>query len=140
MEQSIRAMGRRKLLFACPVFHPKGAPAHVKLAYHAFNLAFILLYRILPNGAGTCLIADKKAFTLTGGFDPSFKFEDAEFIRRAARSHSFGMLHTVAHVSDRRFRKYGFARTLATYLFLSFLFAIGAFKLANGLDYEFGKY
>lgn len=79
-------------------------------------------------------------FRGSSGFDPFFKFDDIELIRRLARGRRSGIIREKVLVSDRRYREQGFARTVAQYAFMSLVFALGRFEWANGMDYDIGKH
>lgn len=140
LEKSLSQFDQKKLDFACPFFIPDTSNAFIYLVYLFFNLIFFLFQKILPSGAGSCIIAKRKAFLDLKGFDQKFKFEDVEFIRRAVKKYNFGMLNTYLLVSDRRFRKYGIIKTTFKYILISFFSVFSQFKIANNIDYQFGKY
>ena len=74
------------------------------------------------------------------GFDPELKFDDIELVRRLSRGRRFGIVGETVYVSDRRYRKYGVARTFSKHLLIGIFFALGRFDWANRFDYEFGKH
>ncbi|QIN77920.1 hypothetical protein GBA65_04620 [Rubrobacter marinus] len=74
------------------------------------------------------------------GFDPELKFDDIELVRRLSRGRRFGIVGETVYVSDRRYKKYGVARTFSQHLLMGVFFALGRFDWANRFDYEFGKH
>jgi len=68
------------------------------------------------------------------------KFDDIDLIRRLAKGRRFGIVAERVYVSDRRYRKYGIGNMLLRYMLLSFFFALGKYRWANRIEYEFGKY
>jgi hypothetical protein len=74
------------------------------------------------------------------GFDPTLKFDDIELIRRLSKGHRFGIVSERIYVSDRRYREHGVFRMVARYLLLSLFFALGKYRWANHIDYEFGNH
>jgi glycosyltransferase involved in cell wall biosynthesis len=131
---------RRKLAVACPLFHPQNSRLDIILVYWVFNGIFFLLQRLLPSGAGMCIVVKRSIFQKAGGFDPQFIHDDIHFIRKASAIGKFGILPVILPVSDRRFRKEGTVKTLAMYALLSVCFLFGAFKLANKIPYKFAHY
>lgn len=138
--ECVRAMESRRLAAACPRYVPHpGSPA-ISAVYAVFNAVFFLLQRFLASGAGSGMIADREFAIRIGGFRSDLVYEDIEFLRRASRRGRFGSLATPLLVSDRRFRECGVVRMLMKYLFLSFFFTFGLFKLASRVRYPFAMY
>lgn len=139
LQKSLKDFKKRKLKIACPYYFPTPFSPLIFSIYAFFNLVFFLFQKIAPSGAGSCIFVDKIFYMESGGFNQNYKFEDIEFIRRAAKISKFGMLKSYIFVSDRRFRNKGILRMLLTYLLLSFLFLIGAFKIANRISYSYDQ-
>lgn len=137
---SLQQMRQRRLQVACPRYQPFESTRAIRAIYAAFHGLFVGLQRLLPSGAGTCILVETACARQAGGFNPDLVFDDIEFIRRAARKGRFGMLSTPLPVSDRRFRKYGTFRMLGQYSLLSLFFTFGAFRWAEILRYPFGGY
>ena len=136
----IEEMRRRRLDIACPWYKPFPSSPAIGAVYSAFNLIFFALQKVLPSGAGSCIIVKRNFALEAGGFRDDLVYEDIEFIRRLGRRGRFGTLSVQLKVSDRRFRKYGVPRMLAHYAALSAFFTFGLFKQAQVLKYEFGTY
>lgn len=130
----------RNLDIACPLYLPHQSTTLISIIYMIFNLMFILFQSIAPSGAGSGFAVRKTIYDEVGGINKALTYDDIEFIRRAAKKRNFRMLPTFLHVSDRRFKKYGITNTAVFYLFLSFFFLFGLFKLANKIEYEFANY
>lgn len=140
LEKAISEFQRRKLDIACPWYVPHESTLLIHAVYALFNSTFYLLQKILASGAGSCVIIRKEIFQNSRGFDAKVKFDDIELIRHLSWKYRFGILHTQLGVSDRRFRQYGVLRMTGVYMVLSIFFALGAFRSANIVSYEFGKY
>jgi hypothetical protein len=105
-----------------------------------FNVMFVVFQKILPSGAGPCIVLKREVFRRSRGFDPGLKFDDIELIRRVSKKHRFGIVDERLFVSDRRYKEHGVLRMFLRYLLMSLLFAIGRFDWANHIDYEFGDH
>ncbi len=140
IERSLRHIERQKLEIACPYYWPQRSTPGIKLVFAFFNSMFFLFQKIIPSGAGPCIIVKKELFEKVGGFQGQLVYDDIAFIRSASRKGRFGMVHATISVSDRRFKTFGTWRTFGKYLLLSFLFSIGAFRLANSIKYPFGRH
>ncbi len=126
---------------ACPRYVPQDGSTPTIRALHAFfNALFLASQHVLPSGAGHCIVVRGDVFREDRGFDPNLKFDDIELVRRLSRGRSFGVVSETVYVSDRRYRKYGVARTFSRHLLMGVFFALGKFEWANHFDYEFGKH
>ncbi len=131
----------RELDVACPRYVPQGGSTPTIRALHAFfNALFFASQYVLPSGAGHCIAVRGEIFGESRGFDPGLKFDDIELVRRLSRGRRFGIVDGTVYVSDRRYRKYGVARTFSRHLLMGVFFALGRFEWANRFDYEFGKH
>ena len=135
--QSVKKMSGSTV--ACPYYLPYNSNIFIYLVYVFFNSMFFLFQKISASGAGSSIIVERTTFNRIGGFNIHVKFEDIEFIRRAAKKYSFRMLPQIIWVSDRRFKKYGLFKTTLQYLLLSFLFLFNQFNYSP-LSYQFGKF
>ncbi len=133
-------MKRRSLDIACPQYTPFPGTVFIRIFYAVFNTLFALVQNKKASGAGSCICVKKDLFKRIGGFDARMHFDDIVFIRKASKLGKFGILHSSIHVSDRRFRQYGFLQTCITYVYLAVLFAFGFFRQANNVPYIFGKF
>lgn len=140
IKNSLKQFKKRKLDLACPFFIASSQSLFVRSVFVYFSFIFFLLQKISPSGAGTCFIIKSSVFKSTRGFSDKYKFEDMEYIRRVSSKYNFGIIHTKAYVSDRRFRKTGIFKTTLVYFILSFLFLFNQFKIANIIEYRFGNY
>jgi len=125
----------RNLDLACPIFISKSDNVFVNILHYLFSFIFLITQKILPSGAGPCIITNRDFFIRCGGFDDQLVFEDIEFIRRAAKQGRYGVINEKIVVSDRRFINQGVLKMIAIYTTISFLFLFGAFKAANAINY-----
>ena len=130
----------RRLDIACPLYVPHDSTPAIRGVFAFFNLLFRAVERLMPSGAGHCIAVRGEVFRESGGFDPDLKFDDIELIRRVAKGRRFGIIPERVYVSDRRYREHGVLRMVSRYLLMSLFFALGKYRWANYLDYEFGSH
>ena len=140
LEGLLKEFEGRQLDLACPSYTPYGSTPTIRVIHVFFNLLFKAFERILSSGAGHCIAVRGKVFRESKGFDPALKFDDIELIRRLAKGRRFSILGQRVYVSDRRYRKYGVPKTLLSYLLMSLFFALGRYRWANHIEYEFGRH
>ena len=140
LERFVGEFWRRGYDLACPLYYPHDSTRPVEVFHDLFNLITRTFQNLSPSGAGTCIAVRGRIFRNSAGFDPAFKFDDIELIRRLAKGRSFGIIGERVLVSDRRYREQGFARTVAQYCFMGFVFALGKFEWANGMNYDIGRH
>ena len=140
LERFVGEFSRRGYDLACPVYYPHESTRAVEVFHDLFNLITRTFQNLSPSGAGTCLAVRGGVFRGSIGFDPAFKFDDIELVRRLSRGRRFGIIEEKVLLSDRRYREQGFARTVAQYCFMGLVFALGKFEWANGMNYEIGKH
>lgn len=140
IEKVLKEYDNKKFALACPFYVPYKSTLLITGIYLFFDSIFYLTQKFLPSGAGSCIIATKKIFKETGGFDHSLRFDDIAFIRKAAWNNPFTYLILPVYVSDRRFKKDGVIDTFLLYLLLSIFFISNQFKLANSINYRFNHY
>jgi glycosyltransferase involved in cell wall biosynthesis len=140
LERFVEDFLRRELEVACPLYAPHDSSPAVERFHRVFNLVTKTFQGILPSGAGICLAVRGDLFRRSQGFDPGLKFDDIELIRRLSRGRRFGIVEEKVFVSDRRYRERGVTRAILEYALMALLFALGRFKWANHLDYEFGNH
>jgi glycosyltransferase involved in cell wall biosynthesis len=139
-EGFLREFGRRRLDIACPRYVPYRSTPMVEGFHALLNALFRVSQGVLPSGAGHCIAVRRRVYQESRGFDPSLKFDDIELIRRLSRGRRFGLVEERVFVSDRRYRENGSLRMMLTYSLLGLFFALGRFRWANRLDYEFGDH
>lgn len=139
-EGFLQEFERRRLDLACPRYVPYRSTPAIRGVFAFFNLLFESFEKLLPSGAGHCIAVRREVFRESRGFDPSLKFDDIELIRRLARGHRFGIVAQRVYVSDRRYREHGVPRMFSTYMLMALFFALGKYRWANRLDYEFGSH
>jgi glycosyltransferase involved in cell wall biosynthesis len=139
-EDFLREFEDRRLDLACPSYVPHDSTPTIRGVHGFFNLLFTLLEKRLPSGAGHCIAVRREVFQKSRGFDPSIKFDDIEFIRRFAKGRRFGIVAERVYVSDRRYREHGVPKMLLRYLLMSLFFALGKYRWANHIEYEFGRH
>ncbi len=130
----------KRLDVACPSYVPYRSTPAVRSIHAFFNLLFALSEKLLPSGAGHCIAVRREVFRESWGFDPTLKFDDIELIRRLSKGRRFGIVAQRVYVSDRRYREHGVPRMFSKYLLMSLLFALGKYRWANRIDYEFGNH
>ena len=140
LERFVGEFLRRGYDLACPLYYPHDSTRAVEIFHDIFNLITQAVQNLSPSGAGTCIAVRGEVFRDSAGFDPAFKFDDIELVRRLARGRSFGIIGERVLVSDRRYREQGFARTVAQYSFMAIAFALGRFEWTNGMNYDIGKH
>ena len=131
---------KNRLDVACPRYVPHGSTPSIRGAHGFFNLLFKSFERLLPSGAGHCIAVRGEVFRESRGFDPTLKFDDIELIRRLAKGRRFGIVVEQVYVSDRRYREHGVPKMLLRYLLMSLFFALGRYRWANRIEYEFGRH
>lgn len=136
IEDTLKIMVKRQLQIACPFYIFDSKSLFVKLTGYTLSLCFILLQKILPSGAGPCIIVERKIFLKEKGFDGSLNFQDMEYIRRIGKKYRFGILPRKVRTSDRRFLNDGIIKTISNYALLSILFTFGMFKFSNKINYK----
>jgi glycosyltransferase involved in cell wall biosynthesis len=139
-ENFLKEFQDRQLDIACPSYVPYDSTPAIRGLHSFFNLLFALFERWLPSGAGHCIAVRGEVFRESRGFDHTLKFDDIEFIRRLSRGRCFGIISEQVYVSDRRYREHGVPKMLLSYLLMSLFFALGKYRWANRIEYEFGKH
>jgi glycosyltransferase involved in cell wall biosynthesis len=140
-EGFLREFEDRRLDVACPSYVPHRSTLAVRGIHAFFNLLFGSFEKLLPSGAGHCIAVRREVFQKSRGFDPALKFDDIELIRRLSKGRRFGIVaRERVYVSDRRYREHGVFRMLLRYLLMSLFFALGKYRWANRIDYEFGSH
>jgi glycosyltransferase involved in cell wall biosynthesis len=140
LQDFLEGFERRQLDVACPLYVPYRSTPAINAVHVFYNVMFVVFQRVLPSGAGHCIVLKREVFRRSRGFDPSLKFDDLELIRRVSRKHRFGIVNKRLFVSDRRYKEHGVLRMFLRYLLMSLLFAVGRFDWANQIDYEFGEH
>ncbi len=130
----------RRLDVACPRYEPYGSTPAIRGVHAFFNLLFKSFEKLLPSGAGHCIAVRREVFQRSSGFDPTLKFDDIELVRRLAKNSRFGIVAERVYVSDRRYREHGVPKMLLRYLLMSLFFALGKYRWANRIEYEFGRH
>ncbi len=139
-EGFLEEFGNRRLDIACPLYVPYRSTLAISSVHTFFNLLFKASEKLMPSGAGHCIAVRGELFRESKGFAPSLKFDDIELIRRLAQGHRFGMVSERVYVSDRRYKEHGVLKMVLTYLLMSPFFALGKYRWANYIDYEFGSH
>ena len=139
-ESLLEEFEKRRLDVACPRYVPHQSTPTVRSIHAFFNLLFKSVEGLLSSGAGHCIAVRGEVFRESWGFDPTLKFDDIELIRRLSKGRRFGIVAQRVYVSDRRYREHGVAKMLLRYLLMSLFFALGKYRWANRIEYEFGKH
>ena len=125
---------------ACPRYLPHDSTPTIRAIHIFWDVVLKVFERILPSGAGHCIALRSKLFRESCGFDTSLKFDDIELVRRLSKGRRFGLVGASVFVSDRRYREEGILRTFLLHLLMAPAFALGKFKWANQIAYEFGDH
>jgi glycosyltransferase involved in cell wall biosynthesis len=139
-EGLLKEFEKRRLDIACPRYVPHQSTRSIRVIHAFFNILFKSLEGLLPSGAGHCIAVRREVFRESRGFDPTLKFDDIELIRRLSKGRRFGIVAQRVYVSDRRYREHGVPKMLLRYLLMSLFFALGKYRWANHIEYEFGKH
>lgn len=149
LEKSINKIQKRKISIASFVYVPYALDSNGSMKNSTFGISMIyffidslmFLFQFLsPSGAGSGIFVKKELFEKTGGFRDDLKFDDIEFIRRAAKFGKFRQIRNILLVSDRRFVRYGLLKTAFSYVVLSIFFLFNAFKASEIVEYNFSDY
>jgi glycosyltransferase involved in cell wall biosynthesis len=140
LEDFLEGFERRQLDIACPLYVPYRSTLTINAVHAFFNAMFVVFQKVLPSGAGHCIVIKREIFQRSRGFDPGLKFDDIELIRRLSKKHRFGIVEERLFVSDRRYKEHGVMQMLLRYLLMSLLFAVGRFGWANYIEYKFGDH
>jgi glycosyltransferase involved in cell wall biosynthesis len=139
-ENFLAEFEERRLDIACPSYVPYSSMLTIKSVFAFFNLLFRAFEKLMPSGAGHCIAVRGEVFRESKGFDQTLKFDDIELIRRLSKGHRFGIVSERVYVSDRRYREHGVFRMVPRYLLMALFFALGKYRWANAIDYEFGNH
>lgn len=108
-EAALREMEERHLDIAtCDIIPYKGNRIDVWML-HSYNLYARMLENIKPHAPGMCILIKKSVHEAVHGFDERVVLaEDMDYVQRAAKFGTFGILRSVdISTSTRRFRKEG---------------------------------
>lgn len=136
----ILKLNQKNLDIACPKYIPITKSYLIKFFYTFFNYLFAFSQNRYASGAGSCIIIKKNVFNKNKGFNEKIIYDDIELIRRFSKKYKFGIINEKIYVSDRRFIKYGFTKTVISYIKLSYYFSKNQFKIRKKVDYKFGEY
>ena len=139
-EKILEAFEDRHLDVACPLYVPYRSTLAIRGVHAIFNQVSKASEKLMPSGAGHCLVVKGEIFRESRGFDPTLKFDDLELIRRLSKGHRFGIVSERVYVSDRRYKEHGVSKMVLTYLLMSLVFVLGKYRWANYIDYEFGNH
>jgi len=138
----LREFKKRKLKVAGFCLLPSNDSKLSKSIFTLFyNIPIMALEKILPHAAMGLLI-DKDIFNKLDGFDKNVTLaEDHDLTRRAQKLGKYGVLKSSKiFVSDRRFKKDGWAKTYSKYLFCEgHMIFLGPVK-SDIFEYKFGHY
>jgi glycosyltransferase involved in cell wall biosynthesis len=139
-ERFLEEFESRRLDVSCPRYIPYRSTRAVERFHALLNFVLKAVQGISPSGLGMCIAVRGDLFRKSSGFDPGLKFDDIELIRRLSKGRRFSIVEKRVFVSDRRFREQGVLRMILIYSLLALFFALGKYKWANRIDYEFGKH
>jgi glycosyltransferase involved in cell wall biosynthesis len=101
-----------------------------------------MVQHVSPHAPGFCIFCRRHVHTTIGGFNETVKLaEDHDYVQRAARHGSFGILKSVSiPVSMRRVEKEGLARLALKYLWCETYVLAGKPIYTTPFAYEFGAH
>lgn len=138
IDDLVELIEKKQALLACPKFVPETNHVGLKLLFRCLYFLFKIGQYRFPAGAGPCIIINKHIFDTHSGFLPEFLFEDLEYIHRMGKIYPYRVLDVPVYVSDRRFKKLGYWRTIYTYIILSTYFISGKLShKAQEIKYPF---
>lgn len=139
IKQWVSLAQARKLEISVPTYLPMTSSNVTRYLFAFLNTLFRVSASVKPSGAG-CGILIKRKVINDVLFDPRSSFDDLAFIRRTAKSFSFGVVKDIQlKVSDRRFREEGWIG-YGKYLVLSLLFCFDIFIASSIISYRFGAH
>jgi glycosyltransferase involved in cell wall biosynthesis len=89
LEDFLEEFERRQLDIACPLYMPYRSTPAINAIHVFFNAAFVVFQKVLPSGAGHCIVIKREVFQRSRGFDPNLNFDDIELIRRLSKQYRF---------------------------------------------------
>lgn len=120
------ALARPEVVGGCFKLALRGPTAH-RLIARGLAMAINARSRWFRTATGDqAIFARRSAFDRIGGFPDCDLFEDVSFYRQLRRLGDVALLEPAVRTSDRRWRRVGYLRTIATHLVFRLLFLIGA--------------
>lgn len=142
LERVLKEFKKRRLRLASFCLLPSNSNKLSTFLFTFFyNIPIIFLEKVLPH-ASMGLIVERKLFKKLKGFNEKIKLaEDHDLARRGQKLGKYGILKSSKiFVSDRRFKKEGWAKTYSKYLLCEgHMIFIGPVK-SNIFNYKFNQY
>ncbi len=141
LKKSLEEFNLRKLDFASFCFDSPSKENAFHFMLDFYNKMVVMLEKITPYSIIGVLIK-KDFFDKTKGYDETLKLsEDRDFGARAAEHGKFGIIRSAqVFISDRRFKKDGWATTTIKYLLSElYTFFIGPVR-SDIFNYKFNHY
>ncbi len=138
LEKVHTAFENDKIQIACPWYIPIEKTFSSVVLYGFFNSVFFLVQRLMPCGAGSCIIVRRQVYFQLGGFEEKYTHDDMQFLSKSKKIGGFRTLPMKLYVSSRRMNKCGFLFTLLLYFKLSWYFIRNDYVGANKIKYPFG--
>ncbi len=108
LAQAIRMMKERGLGVATCEVEPMDAGTWDHVLHGAYNQYTKMLQHVFPHAPGFCIFIRREVHEAIGGFDEFVTFcEDHDYVQRASKITSFGILPIKIPVSTRRLRRDG---------------------------------
>lgn len=113
-----------------------------RILTEATNLFLQVVQYLVPHAPGFCILIYHRLHEAIGGFDESAKMaEDHDYVQRAARYGTFGVLTSVRiRVSTRRIEEEGLTKLALKYLWAEMHALAGKPVYSMPFEYKFGAY
>ena len=74
LQDFLERFERRQLDIACPLYMPYRSTLAIDAVHVFFNAIFVVFQKVLPSGAGHCIVIKREVFRRSRRFDPGLKF------------------------------------------------------------------
>lgn len=135
-----RIFNEEKIALACPFYLPAEKHLPSLVLYLFFNAIFFTVQKVMPSGAGSCIVIRRKTYFDIGGFEERYTYDDMHLLSKSKKNGKFKTLPLYVLVSNRRIRKMGTLKSVILYAKLSRYFVKNNYEGANKIKYPFGIY
>lgn len=142
LESALAELQARELACATSLIEPIEREPRNIFACDVCNLYLRAIQVVSPHAPGFCIFVRTSVHRAIGGFDESLVMaEDHDYVQRAARIGSFGVLTSVRlATSMRRIEKEGLVRLAFKYLYTEIFTLAGRPVRSVPFEYEFGRF